>query len=67
MQTHANRPSLSYCCVFADYRFQPNYQVAPDTATIMPGDELITQCAYNTLGRNVTITYGEGTNNEVSD
>ncbi len=49
----------------ADYRFQPSYPVAADTATIMPGDELITTCAYNTLGRTNVTTFGEGTQQEV--
>jgi hypothetical protein len=49
----------------ATSRFQSGSPVAPETAELRPGDSLVTECVYNTVGRDNVTHFGQGTMDEM--
>lgn len=50
-----------------DFNYQSVQAAAPDTARILPGDVLVTECTYDSSRRdtNTSIKWGEGSQNEM--
>eukprot|EP00479_Gromia_sphaerica_P009695 TRINITY_DN417_c0_g1_i3.p1 TRINITY_DN417_c0_g1~~TRINITY_DN417_c0_g1_i3.p1 ORF type:complete len:530 (-),score=130.38 TRINITY_DN417_c0_g1_i3:126-1715(-) len=47
-----------------DFNYQQSYKIKPEVK-LMPGDDLIVTCTYNTEGRNETTLGGESTREEM--
>jgi hypothetical protein len=45
--------------------FQSSRPVPFETRELLPGDSLITECIFNTVGRTTWTTYGQGTLDEM--